>query len=227
MTGMRQTGKSNSKHSIFLVDDHAMFREGMRMLIDREPDLMVCGEAAEAGEALSRIEELDPDMAIVDLSLSGRTGMDLIKTMKDQHDDLPVLVISMHEESLYAERALRVGADGFVMKQEPAKLLKEAIRKVLGGDIHLSKKMTTSLLGKFIRASQPEMASAPLKKLSNRELDVFRMLGQGKTTRHIAKDLGLKSVTINTFRHRIIKKLGFNNSAELVLQANKWTREGI
>lgn len=214
------------KSRIFLLDDHAMFREGLRQLIDREPDLTVCGDVAGTEEALRSIEELKPDLTIVDLSLSGSTGMELVKSLKTRHSYLPVLVVSMHEESLYAERALRAGADGYVMKQEPVKTVKAAIRKVLSGDIHLSEKMMASLLGKFMRGRQPEPSSSPMEKLSDRELEVFRMLGQGKTTRLIAKELGLGCVTINTFRYRIMKKLDLKNSLELVLQANRWAHEG-
>jgi DNA-binding NarL/FixJ family response regulator len=215
-----------AKNRIFIVDDHTMFREGLRQLIDREPDLTVCGDAAGADEALRSIGELKPDLAIVDLSLSGSTGIELIKALKNKHGDLPVLVVSMHEESLYAERALHAGANGYVMKQEPAKTVKAAIRKVLGGDIHLSEKMATSLLGKLMRGGQGEPPASPIEKLSDRELEVFRMLGQGKMTRHIAEELGLTIATINSFRNRIKEKLGLKNSAELVLHAIQWTREG-
>jgi DNA-binding NarL/FixJ family response regulator len=215
-----------AKSRIFIVDDHTMFREGLRQLIDREPDLAVCGDAAGADEALRIIEELKPDLAIVDLSLSGSTGIELIKTLKNKYSDLPVLVVSMHEESLYAERALHAGATGYVMKQEPAKTVKVAIRKVLGGDIHLSEKMATSLLGKLMRGGQAEPLVSPIEKLSDRELEVFRMLGQGKMTRQIAMELDLTIATINSFRNRIKEKLGLKNSAELVLHAIQWTREG-
>jgi DNA-binding NarL/FixJ family response regulator len=215
-----------AKNRIFIVDDHTMFREGLRQLIDREPDLTVCGDAAGADEALRSIGELKPDLAIVDLSLSGSTGIELIKALKSKHGDLPILVVSMHEESLYAERALHAGANGYVMKQEPAKTVKAAIRKVLGGDIHLSEKMATSMLGKLMRGGQAEPPASPIEKLSDRELEVFRMLGQGKMTRHIAEELGLTIATINSFRNRIKEKLGLKNSAELVLHAIQWTREG-
>jgi DNA-binding NarL/FixJ family response regulator len=215
-----------AKSRIFIVDDHTMFREGLRQLIDRELDLTVCGDAAGADEALRSIQELKPDLAIVDLSLSGSTGIELIKTLKNKYSDLPVLVVSMHEESLYAERALHAGANGYVMKQEPAKTVKVAIRKVLGGDIHLSEKMATSLLGKLMRGGQAEPPVSPIEKLSDRELEVFRMLGQGKMTRQIAEELDLTIATINSFRNRIKEKLGLKNSAELVLHAIQWTREG-
>lgn len=215
-----------AKSRIFIVDDHTMFREGLRQLIDREPDLAVCGDAAGAAEALKSIEESKPDLAIVDLSLSGGTGIDLIRTLKNKHPDLPVLVVSMHEESLYAERALHAGANGYVMKQEPAKTVKVAIRKVLGGDMHLSEKMTATMLGKLMSGGQAAPPVSPIEKLSDRELEVFRMLGQGKMTRQIAAELDLSIATINSFRNRIKEKLDLKNSAELVMHAIQWTRKG-
>lgn len=217
---------SPAKSRIFIVDDHAMFREGMKYLIDREPDLMVCGDAAGGEEALRNIPDLKPDLVIVDLSLSGSPGLDLIKTLKNDYPGLPVLVVSMHEESLYAERALHAGASGYVMKQEPTKTVKAAIRKVLGGDLHLSEKMTTALLGKAMRRGQAASIS-PMDRLSDRELEVFRMLGEGKMTRQIAEELNLSVATINSFRNRIKEKLEFKNSAEMVLNAIQWTREGV
>jgi DNA-binding NarL/FixJ family response regulator len=226
LPGQTDLTAGTAKSRIFIVDDHTMFREGLRQLIDREPDLTVCGDAAGADEALRSIAELKPDLAVVDLSLSGTTGIDLVKALKSKHPDLPVLVVSMHEESLYAERALHAGAIGYVMKQEPAKTVKAAIRKVLGGDIHLSEKMATTLLGKLMRGGPAEMPVSPIERLSDRELEVFRMLGQGKMTRQIAEELGLTIATINSFRNRIKEKLNLKNSAELVLHAIQWTREG-
>jgi len=214
------------KSRIYIVDDHAMFREGLRYLIDREPDLAVCGDTADADEALRNIDELKPDLVIADISLSGTTGIDLIKALKGKYEDLPVLVVSMHDESLYAERALRAGAAGYVMKQEPAKTVKLAIRKVLGGDIHLSEKMATSTLGKLIRGGQGRPPASPIESLSDRELEVFRMLGEGKATRQIAEELDLSIATINSFRNRIKEKLNLKNSTELMLHAIHWVREG-
>ncbi|HAO80693.1 MAG TPA: DNA-binding response regulator, partial [Verrucomicrobia subdivision 3 bacterium] len=190
------------KSRIFLVDDHAMFREGLRQLIDREPDFIVSGDAADVEEALKGIGDLLPDLVITDISLSGTSGIDLIKTLKSRHPELPVLVVSMHEETLYAERALRAGAMGYVMKQEPAKAVKAAIRKVLGGDIHLSEKMASAMLGKLIHKRADEKPVSPIESLSNRELEVFRMLGEGKTSREIAEKLDLSIATINSFRNR-------------------------
>jgi DNA-binding NarL/FixJ family response regulator len=222
-------GESNpaAKSRVFLVDDHAMFREGMRQLIEREPDLTVCGDVADADEAMREIREKKPDLVIADISLSGTTGIDLIKNIKAEFADLPVLVVSMHEESLYAERALRAGAMGYVMKQEPAKAVKVAIRKVLGGDIHLSDKMSATMLAKFMLGSRANQPASPIETLSDRELEVFRMLGEGKATRQIAEELNLTITTINSFRNRIKEKLNLKNSTELILHAVQWVREGI
>ena len=203
-----------------------MFREGMKQLIDREADLTVCGDAASGDEALGSIPGLKPDLVIVDLSLSGSTGLDLIKTLRSLYPALPVLVVSMHEETLYAERALHAGASGYVMKQEPAKTVKLAIRKVLAGDLHLSEKMTMAVLGKAVRRGQSGAPESPMEKLSDRELEVFRLLGEGKMTRQIAEELNVSIATINSFRNRIKEKLEFKNSAEMILHAIQWTREG-
>jgi DNA-binding NarL/FixJ family response regulator len=216
--------KASDKKQIFIVDDHAMFREGLRQLIDREADLTVCGDAADAAEALESINKSEPDLVIVDISLSGKSGIDLIKAIKENREDLPVLVVSMHEESLYAERALRAGAMGYVMKQEPAKVVKTAIRKLLAGDMHLSERMASGVISKFIRGGD-ELPPSPLEKLSDRELEVFRMLGQGKGVRQIAEELGLTIPTINSFRNRIKEKLQLNSSTEVMLHAIHWSRE--
>jgi DNA-binding NarL/FixJ family response regulator len=212
-----------AKSRVFLVDDHAMFRDGLRQLIDREPDLMVCGDAAAANEAMQGISETKPDLVIVDISLAGASGIDLIKALKSQREDLPMLVVSMHDESLYAERALRAGAMGYVMKQEPAKTVKTAIRKVLTGDMHLSEKLASSLVSRFMHGA-PDKQGTPIETLSDRELEVFRMLGQGKGTRQIAEDLEVTVATVNSFRNRIKEKLDLKTSTELMLHAIQWVQ---
>ena len=221
----QDAAKTRGKSRIFIVDDHAMFREGLRQLIDREPDFIVSGDAANFDEALSGIARDTPDLVITDISLSGSSGIELIKSLKTQQPELPVLVVSMHEESLYAERALRAGAMGYVMKQEPAKVVKTAIRKVLGGDIHLSEKMAAAMLGKLVHERGEEKLVSPIENLSNRELEVFRMLGEGRSSREIAQRLDLSIATINSFRNRIKEKLYFKNSSELILHAVHWVRE--
>jgi DNA-binding NarL/FixJ family response regulator len=212
------------KSRIFLVDDHAMFRDGLRQLIDREPDLTVCGDAAEAESAIREIRKLKPDLVVVDITLGGTSGIDFIKAIKNETEDYPVLVVSMHEESLYAERALRAGAMGYVMKQEPAKTVKTAIRKVLGGDMHLSEKMASSVISKFMRGAD-EVPPSPLERLSDRELEVFQMLGMGKGVREIAEEMNVTIPTVNSFRNRIKEKLQLKSSTEVMLHAIHWSRE--
>ena len=219
------TGKSVAgQNRVFLVDDHAMFREGLRQLIEREQEIVVCGDAADGDTALAGIRTTHPDLVIVDISLGGTSGIDLIKSIKNEFEDLPVLVVSMHDESLYAERALRAGAMGFVMKHEPSKTVKSAIRKVLGGGMHLSEKMTSSMVGKFTHGTT-EKPDSPLEALSDRELVVFRLLGQGKAVRVIAEEMDVTIPTINSFRHRIKDKLHLKTSTEVMLRAIQWVQD--
>jgi len=219
------TGKSAAgQNRVFLVDDHAMFREGLRQLIEREQEIVVCGDAADGDTALAGIRTTHPDLVIVDISLGGTSGIDLIKSIKNEFEDLPVLVVSMHDESLYAERALRAGAMGFVMKHEPSKTVKSAIRKVLGGGMHLSEKMTSSMVGKFTHGTT-EKPDSPLEALSDRELVVFRLLGQGKAVRVIAEEMDVTIPTINSFRHRIKDKLHLKTSTEVMLRAIQWVQD--
>jgi DNA-binding NarL/FixJ family response regulator len=213
-----------AKSRIFLVDDHAMFREGLRQLIERERDMTVCGDAADAAAALAGIQTTSPDLVIVDISLGGTSGIELIKTIKNQYEELPVLVVSMHEESLYSERALRAGAMGYVMKHEPSKTVKTAIRKVLDGDLFLSQKMAGSMVAKLIRSNNDQFSS-PLEMLSDRELQVFRMLGQGMAVRLIAEEMSVTIPTVNSFRNRIKEKLNLKSSTEVMLQAIQWVQD--
>jgi len=213
-----------SSGRIVIVDDHPLFLDGLRQLIDREAGLSVCGEATGIDDAIRVVTETKPDLVIVDIALGNESGIDLIRTLKGSDSELPVLVVSMYEESLYAERALRAGAMGYVMKDEPPKTYKFAIRSVLAGEMYLSPKMATSLVAKLMRAGKAQEES-PVSRLSDRELDVFRLLGQGKGTRQIAEELSLTVPTISSFRTRIKEKLQLKNSAELVLQAIRWTQD--
>ena len=224
--GKSPTGKPVAdKSRIFIVDDHTMFREGLRQLIEHDPGLTVCGDAADAASAIEGIRQSNPDVVIVDITLAGSSGLDLVKNLRNDHEDLPVLVVSMHEESLYAERALRAGAMGYVMKNEPAKTVTAAIHSVLRGEMYLSRKMSSSVISKFMRGETEESMS-PLEILSDRELEVFRMLGQGKGTRQIAQDLELTIPTIQSFRNRIKEKLHLKTAPELVLHAINWVQSG-
>jgi DNA-binding NarL/FixJ family response regulator len=213
----------SAKRRIFIVDDHAMFRDGLRRLIDLEPDMTVCGDASDAADGLERIRESSPDLAIVDISLDNTSGIDLIKTIKRDYEDMPVLVVSMHSESLYGDRALRAGAMGYVMKSEPATTVVAAIRKVLSGNVHISENMATMVVSKFVKGD-PEQIPSPLEALSDRELEVFRMLGQGKGTREIAQEMNVAMPTISSFKNRIKEKLKLKNSTEMILYALQWFR---
>lgn len=211
------------KSRVFIVDDHAMFREGLRQLIEHDPGLTVCGDAPDAASAIEGIGKSNPDVVIVDITLAGSSGLDLIKTIRQDHEDLPVLVVSMHEESLYAERALRAGAMGYIMKNEPGKTVTAAIHSVLRGEVYLSRKMSSSVISRFMRG-ETEKPLSPLEILSDRELEVFRMLGRGQGTRQIAQELGLTIPTIQSFRNRIKEKLHLKTAPELVLHAINWVQ---
>ncbi len=211
------------KKRIFIVDDHAMFRDGLRRLIDLETDLAVCGDAPDAADGLKGIRESAPDLVIVDISLDATSGIDLIKAIKRDYEDMPVLVVSMHSESLYGDRALRAGAMGYVMKSEPATTVVSAIRTVLSGNVHISESMATLVVSKFVKG-EPNQIPSPLEALSDREMEVFRMLGQGKGTRAIAQEMNVAIPTISSFKNRIKEKLKFKNSTEMILYALQWFR---
>jgi DNA-binding NarL/FixJ family response regulator len=213
----------SEKSRILIVDDHPLFREGLQQLIGRDPDLAVCGEASDSAEAMQRISEFKPDVVLVDISLGAGSGIDLIKAIWNAHNDLPILVVSMHDESLYAERSLRAGAMGYVMKHEPGKTVITAIHKVLRGEMYLSERMSSSVISKFMRG-QPDQPASPIDALSDRELEVFRMLGRGKGTRQIAQDLNVTVATVNSFRNRIKEKLSLKTATEVMLHAIQWSR---
>lgn len=212
------------KSRIYIVDDHAMFRDGLRQMINLESDLSVCGDAGDAVQAMTELRGLRPDLAIVDISLAGSNGIDLVKAIKREFEDLPVLVVSMHDESLYGERSLRAGAMGYVMKSEPAKTVLAALRKVLRGEVHISEKMASAVVTKFLQGAA-EPPPSPLESLSDRELEVFRMLGQQKGTRQIAEEINVALPTVASFKNRIKEKLGMKNSTEMILYAIQWFRQ--
>jgi len=195
-------------------------------MLDRHPSLSVCGQVPDADSVLKSVAELKPDLVLMDISLEGTNGIDVTKSLKAKYPELPILVVSMHDEALYAERALRAGAQGYIMKNQPIQIVRDAIFKVLGGDIFLSEKMSTSVLAKLLLGKEDETMSS-VKQLSDRELEVFQMLGEGKSSRQIAEALNLTIPTIHSFRNRIKEKLQFKNSTELVLHAMQWVRENV
>lgn len=214
------------KTRILIVDDHPLFCEGLKRMIDRHPALIVCGQAPDAASATQAVAELQPDLVVVDISLEKTSGIDLIKSLRAKYDELPMLVVSMHDESLYADRALRAGAQGYIMKNQPIQVVRDAIFKVLAGEIFLSEKMSASVLARLLLGKKDTPVS-PVEQLSDRELEVFQMLGEGKSSRQIAEDLNLTIPTIHSFRNRIKEKLQFKNSTELTLHAMQWVRDRV
>jgi DNA-binding NarL/FixJ family response regulator len=203
------------------VDDHPIVRQGLALFIEREPDLMVCGEAEDATSALQAIRDSTPDFVILDISLDGRDGLELLKTLRVRHPNLPVLVLSMHDESVYAERSLRAGANGYIMKQEAADKVITAIRQILGGDVYLSDRLTKRMLQQFVNGSISPRD--PLAKLSDRELEVFRLIGAGHGTRQIADELHVSAKTVESYQAHIKEKLALRNARELVQHAVEWS----
>ncbi len=212
------------KARVFVVDDHPIVRGGLAQLINQEADLQVCGEAADAATAFDRIEALKPDVAVVDLSLQGPDGLELVKNLRARHSAIPVVILSMHDESLYAERALRAGARAYLMKQEAAEQVLVALRRVLAGDVYVSDRMATRLLGQ-ITGTRPSAGDSPLQCLSDRELEVFRRIGRGHGTRQIADELRLSVKTVDSYRTHIKEKLGLASASELMRCAVEWCVE--
>jgi len=207
---------------ILIVDDHPLFREGIRQYLERQPDLEVCGECATAEEALQAVPEMQPDLVTVDISLGGSSGIDLVRALRLAHPDVVVLVVSMHDESLYAERSLRAGAMGYVMKHDPPRTVVDAIHCVLAGGQHLSAKMKAGTAGGH--AAEAGDAPVDVELLSEREREVFGLIGRGKATREIAEIMDLTIPTINSFRARIKEKLRIRSGAELTVKAMNWVQ---
>lgn len=205
----------SNKKRIFLVDDHPIVRKGLAQLIDSEPDLSVIGQGEDAYQSLRDIREAKPHLVLVDVSLKDSDGIELLKELKAQSPELPVLVVSMHDESLYAERALRAGAGGYVMKQEPPETLLAAIRAVLKGEVYVSSKMGAALLQRMV-GSKKSAGALPMDRLTDRELEVFRMIGAGHSVKEIADKLFLSAKTVEAHREHIKQKLNIRSSAELL-----------
>lgn len=206
---------------VFIVDDHPIVRQGLGQLINHEPDLKVCGEAAGVKEARASLGDAGPDVVIVDLSLRDSDGLELIKDIRSKYKNLPVLVLSMHDESIYAERLLSAGANGYIMKQAAADQLLIALRRVLGGGIYVSESVGASMIERFA-VSGLKQRNDPIDRLSNRELQIMNLIGRGKSTRQIADDLNLSVKTVESHRQRIKKKLNLVSSPQLVQFAVNW-----
>ena len=222
MENKTQLGIRKAKVRVLLVDDHPVLRKGLAQLINQDPQLAVCGEAEDAPKAIKAIETLLPDLVIMDISLKLGNGIELLKTVKPHFPDLPVLVLSMHDEALYAERLLRAGAMGYIMKDDPAEQVLLAIGQVLAGEIFLSNRMKSRMVLQFA-GRNGKVPSSTLEQLTDRELEVFGLIGGGHTTRQIADQLHLSMHTVQAYREFIKDKLNLQNSTELVQRAVHWT----
>jgi DNA-binding NarL/FixJ family response regulator len=209
------------KRRIFLVDDHPLVREGLTNLINEQNDLAVCGEAEDCAGAMTGIAKTRPDVVLVDISLKNESGLELVKNLESQFPLVALIVLSMHDEALYAERALRAGARGYVMKRESTKSVLASIRRVLEGGVYVSERVVNSMARRF--SSSPKQAEAsPVERLSDRELEIFRLLGQGRTTAQIAEDLHLSLKTVQAYCARAKEKFGVSSLGELLRAAIRW-----
>lgn len=211
-----------TRKKILVVDDHAVLREGLVAQINREPDLVVCGEAETARAAVEAVEKLNPDLVLADINLPGRNGLELIRDLRALRASLPVLVLSMHDASLFAERVLRAGGRGYVSKQQSGSQLIKAIRHVLSGQIYLSEEVSTRLLGSFTGKSERPKTLSPVELLTDRELEVFSLIGQAKETKEISSRLGMSAKTVEAHRASIKRKLKLKTGPELTRHAVLW-----
>ena len=221
---MRELGNMHcdkSKKKVVIIDDHPIVRHALTQLINMEPDMTVAGQADDAASGLALVERQQPDAAIVDLSLRDSNGIELVKDLRVRWPRLPILVVSMHDESLYAERSLRAGARGYVTKSEPPQNVLEGLRRTMAGGIYVSDRVASRMLGRIVNGrGSPE--SFPIERLSDRELEVFEFIGQGFKTRQIAQKLHLSAKTVDAHRENIKRKLKLTAANELVQQAIAW-----
>ncbi|MDQ8179466.1 response regulator transcription factor [Pelagicoccus sp. SDUM812005] len=206
---------------VFIVDDHPLVRQGLTQIINGQEDFEVCGEAEDSSSAMRGIENTSPDAVIVDISLQGNNGLELIKNLKAIHEKLPILVFSMHDESIYAQRALRAGAKAYVMKKESSEKIIEAIRKILKGEIYVSPRVADQVLHQIVNGPSNSSAS-PVDRLTDRELEVVQLIGRGLSTREIAESLHLSVKTIESHRAHVKEKLNLRNATELVQFSVQW-----
>jgi DNA-binding NarL/FixJ family response regulator len=206
---------------VMLVDDHPMTREGLAAVIEGQRDLTVCCEASDPAAAMSLLAESTPDLMLTDMTMPGRSGLEFIKDVHAMMPDLPILVLSMHDEMLYAERALRAGATGYLMKDAGAAKVLEVIRIVLNGESYVSPRMSARLLD-AVTGRRPRGSNSPIEKLSDREFEVFQLLGRGKSTKEVAQELNLSPKTVDVHRSRLKEKLGLKDASSLVHHAVRW-----
>jgi DNA-binding NarL/FixJ family response regulator len=216
-------GKSKTASKrVLIVDDHPMMRQGLAQLINNEPDLKVVAEADTGGQGLDIVVNEKLDLAVLDISLPDKNGLELIKDIRAVKPELPILIVSMHDEALYAGRVLRAGGRGYIMKQEGGKKLLQAIRQVLTGQIYVSEKMSAQILETF-SGHRPEQSASPVSRLSDREFEVFQLIGQGKGTKEIAQHLNLSVKTVEVHRAKIKEKLSLQSATDLVRYAVRWS----
>jgi DNA-binding NarL/FixJ family response regulator len=225
MAGSKQTKSADTRRRILLVEDHAVVRFGIAQLINRQNDLVVCGEEEDASRALSAITALKPDLVIADISLKDSSGLELMRNIKAQFPHMPILVVSVHDESIYAEIAFRAGALGYLMKQEALDKVLVAIRRVLEGNIYVSDALAARMLQQQIRG-QTDLKESPVKTLSDREFEVFQLIGQWKKTKEIAQELHLSVKTVEYYREQIKRKLNLRDASELTQHATSWVQRG-
>jgi DNA-binding NarL/FixJ family response regulator len=221
MTARKQPKEQSVRKKILVVDDHAVLREGLVAQINREPGLVVCGEAEDARQALAAVEKLEPDLVLADITLPGRNGLELIRDLRALRPGLPVLVLSMHDASLFAERVLRAGGRGYISKQRSGQRLIAAIRHVLNGQIYLSDEISTRLLDS-LSGKHPARSVSPIEQLTDRELEVFNLIGQAKETKEISRRLGMSAKTVEAHRANIKRKLKLKSGPELTRHAVLW-----
>lgn len=221
-TGSSTSG-STSKRTVFLVDDHPITRQGLKALIDHQSDLIVCGEAGNSPTAIELIQKTRPDIAMIDVTLPTSSGIELVKQLRALLPEMPVLMMSMHDENLFAERALRAGAKGYVMKLEPSAIILAALRRTLSGELYLSEKMKAKMLQRIANSSRTEVVFS-IETLSDREMEVFQLIGEGYSTRQIAEKLGLSIKTIDSYREHLKLKLRLDSGTDLVRHAIQWKK---
>ena len=221
------TDIKDSRKRILLVDDHAVVRFGISQLVNRQSDLVVCGEAESAARALDLISKLKPDLVVTDLSLKDSSGLELMRNIKAQFPGLPILVVSIHDESIYAEIAFRAGALGYLMKQEALERIPTAIRRVLVGSVYVSDALAGKMLQNQVRGGHTDAQESPVKSLSDREVEVFHLIGQWKKTKEIASELHLSVKTVEYYREQIKRKLNLKGASELTQYATAWVQREV
>lgn len=220
VTSKPQTPAAGKKR-ILVVDDHPIVRQGLAMMVNREPDLVVCGEAEDASEAMLVLASARPDVLIVDISLNGPDGLDLLKNVRTNYPSIPVLILSMHDETIYAERALRAGAKGYIMKQEATERVLVAVRRILRGEIYVSDRIANQMLKHYVTGGG-RLVHSSIAELSDRELEVFRLIGEGHGTRQIAEELHISVKTVESYQAHIKEKLSLRSARELMQHAIQW-----